>query len=116
MHGNIHEFVLIKKNFFYNIIIMLRNQLIKFCNYYKGTSQFVPKFTWTLNQNRTLFQSHVRFDGYQGDGKTVATSLNDEIGKYLIVNSYNSDGFHLSNGSFAYGSIILFPNVLFRVC
>ena len=53
--------------------------------------------------------------GYEGDGKTVATDLQEQIGKYIVVKSFNEYGFYLTNSAFALGSLILFPNVFLSV-
>lgn len=53
---------------------------------------------------------------YEGPGKTTASFLNNEIDKFLIIDSVNDEGFWLSNGAYAQGPIILFPSFVFSVC
>lgn len=65
---------------------------------------------------RSIYQSSPQLANYEGDGKTTVTMLDKELSKYILIESCNERGFFLSNNSFAFGPIILFPNVLFQVC
>lgn len=63
---------------------------------------------------RNIYQSMPQLANYEGDGKTTITMLDKELSKYILIESCNGRGFFLSNNSFAFGSIILFPNVIFQ--
>lgn len=67
-------------------------------------------------QKRSISQSIPRFDNYEGDGRTTVTILDKELEKYLVVESCNEKGFFLSNESYVFGPIILFPNIILEVC
>lgn len=51
---------------------------------------------------------------YDGDGKTTVTIVNKDVTGYLLVDSYSSTGFRLSNQLFAYGPIALFPSTVLQ--
>lgn len=70
----------------------------------------------SLLQKRSISQSTPRFDNYEGDGRTTVTILDKELEKYLVVESCNEKGFFLSNESYVFGPIILFPNIILEVC
>lgn len=78
----------------------------------------LPSSSSLLNNeiSRSFIRTSSRQNNYEGDGKTTAVSIDADLAKYIIVDSYNEKGFRLSNGAFAYGPIIMFPNVIFQVC
>lgn len=62
------------------------------------------------------FHSTVRTsNAYEGSGKTTVTMLNEECGQHLLVDSFDEKGFRLSNRAYAFGAILLFPNVCYSV-
>lgn len=75
------------------------------CLKLSSTNIFYRKFAW----NRPNYN-------YDGPGRTTTSFLNDDIGKFLIIDSVNDEGFWLSNGAYAQGPIILFPSFVFSVC
>ena len=74
-----------------------------------------PPFVFSEQKRSFTHGSTVRLNNYEGDGKTVATNLSRELAHYVIVQSFNEHGFKMSNGAFAFGSIILFPFFIFQV-
>lgn len=51
---------------------------------------------------------------YDGDGKTVATILQNDYGDEMnLIKGFSPVGFRLSNRAFVYGSIIMFPTSAF---
>ncbi|OQR78544.1 hypothetical protein BIW11_06337 [Tropilaelaps mercedesae] len=51
---------------------------------------------------------------YEGDGQTTMSSLNETQGLKILLNSYSTMGFRLSNNMFVIGSIAVFPRSLFQ--
>lgn len=46
---------------------------------------------------------------YDGDGKTKATVMNNEVDGGLMINSFSQMGFRLNNGLMVIGPMVIFP-------
>lgn len=52
--------------------------------------------------------------GYDGDGKTIVSVVNEEERQRTLVDSYSKMGFRLNSGLFVIGPVALFPQMVLQ--
>ena len=66
-------------------------------------------------QNKRELNTTNLCKNYEGDGKTTISDMKDDVRQHVMIDAYSIKGFALSNGAFALGPLILFPNVFLSV-